>query len=145
MLFYNCAVPLSSNDPQRPLAWHILFSNQTELKIIFCLLPIISFARSLSLGCCSLVAVLLRGALSVLISCLQPLCCVSWRRHCIYLCIYGPATPRPLWGVCLLFTLGAFLSIHIRSFFLWRMKRATYFFSIWLPLMWSWRVSFPLW
>lgn len=86
----------TTNDPQRPLAWHRLCSNQTELKIIFCLLPIISFACfcSLSLSsCCSLWLLLLhRGALSWLISWLQPLWRVNWRRRCLYLWIYGPAS-----------------------------------------------------
>lgn len=93
-----------------------------------------------------LLLLLLSGALSWLISWLQPLWWVNWRRHCVYLCIYGPAAPLPPWGVYLLFAHSAFCSIHICFFFVFVTSETcdVFFFLVWLPL-WLWSVSFPLW
>lgn len=145
----------TTNDPQRPLAWHRLCSNQTELKIIFCLLPIISFACFFSLSlssCCSLWLLLLhRGALGWLISWLQPLWRVNWRRRCLYLWIYGPASyPAAVAGG--VFTactrcISFYSWVCMYVFFVWNETcdaLSLFFFSYFVTLG-LWRVSFPLW
>lgn len=112
-------------------------------------MPIISFAcfcsysLSLSLSsCCSLWLLLLhRGALSWLISWLQPLWRVNWRRRCLYLWIYGPASyPAAVAGGvftactrCISFY--SWVCMYVFFCLEWNVRRIKFvFFPILLPL-----------
>lgn len=116
---------------------HTVFkSDRTQnyiLLVAHYLIRLLLLLLSLSLSrCYSLWLMLLRwGALSWLISWLQPLWRVNWRRRCLYLCIYGPASypAAAAGGVFISCTRRiTFYSYVCMYVFLFGMKRATHLF-----------------